>query len=228
MWSGATLFNFITEVSERSRITRRFSNYVDPALVNYVIDHPEQARFDGESREMTMGFTDLAGFTTFTEILGPRTVPLLAEYMNKMIPTIRENHGYVSRLMGDGIYFFFNAPGARPQPCRPCGHHGPGHARGCRRVESIASPAGLPHAFNRAGICTGKVIVGDAGSDEFSDYTAIGDSVNTAARLEGANKIFDTKVLVSERTVQLLDGQFLCRPIANLRSRRQNGRCGGV
>ena len=218
VWLGITVPNFLAEIKERNRITRRFSNYVDPSLVDYVIEHPEQAKFDGEAREMTMGFTDLAGFTTLTESLGTRTIPLLSEYIGKMVPIIRANQGYVSRLMGDGIYFFFNAPG-----------HDPLHAihavsTAIQMHEAVAQlnltlpQRGYPLLGLRAGICTGKVIVGDAeNSREFSDYTAMGDAVNTAARLEGANKVFGTRTLVIRRTIELLDGQFLNRPIANLR-----------
>jgi adenylate cyclase len=218
VWSGITVPNFITEIKERNRITRRFSNYVDPSLVNYVIEHPEQAHFDGESREMTMGFTDLKNFTTLTESLGPRTILLLNEYIGRMVPIIRNNQGYVSRLMGDGIYFFFNAPGRDD-------FHAAHAVATALQMHAAVDEMNLtlpgrnyPTLSLRAGICTGTVIVGDAGARElFSDYTAMGDAVNTAARLETANKNFSTRTLIIERTVELLEGQYLCRPIANVR-----------
>jgi adenylate cyclase len=217
VWSGVTIPNFVTEVAERNRITRRFSNYVDPSLVNYVIEHPDQGRFLGEAREMTMGFTDLMGFTTFTESLGPRTVPLLAEYMNLMIPRIRENKGYVSRLMGDGIYFFFNAPEADPDHAMHAVMTVLSMHEALDKMNLTLPARDYPTLIMRAGLCTGKVIVGDAGSSDFNDYTAVGDSVNTAARFESANKNFGTKIMASARTIELLNGQFLVRPIGNLR-----------
>ncbi|MDB5173570.1 MAG: hypothetical protein JWN51_2343 [Phycisphaerales bacterium] len=217
LWSAITLFNFIAEAAERRRITARFSNYVDPSLVNWVIRHPEQARFDGESREMSMGFTDLAGFTTLTEELGERTVKLLAEYMGHMIPIIRAHKGYVSRLMGDGIYFFFGAP----EPDADHAAHAVGAGLAMHEAVdqlNLTLPArGFPRLTLRAGLSSGRVIVGDAGSAEFSDYTALGDPVNTAARLESANKFFGTRMLVTARMIELLNGTFLIRPIANLR-----------
>jgi class 3 adenylate cyclase len=217
VWSAITLFDFISEAAERARITARFSNYVDPSLVNWVIAHPEQARFDGESREMSMGFTDLAGFTTLTEQLGERTVKLLAEYMGHMIPIIRANNGYVSRLMGDGIYFFFGAP----EPDADHAAHAVSTALAMHEAVdklNLTLPArGFPPLKLRAGLSSGRVIVGDAGSAEFSDYTALGDSVNTAARLESANKFFGTRILLTSRTIELLNGTFLVRQIANLR-----------
>jgi class 3 adenylate cyclase len=217
VWSGLTLTNFINEMAERGRITKRFSNYVDPSLVSFVIEHPEISRFDGEAREMTMCFTDLAGFTTMVEKIGQRAVPLLREYMNYMIPTIREHGGYVSRLMGDGIYFFFNAP-------RPDADHAL-HAVGSllkmyKLLDKMNQtlPARNYETLNmRGGCCTGKVVVGDAGSTEFTDYTAVGDSVNTAARLESANKFFGTRILCNARSIELVKEHFLVRPIANVR-----------
>jgi class 3 adenylate cyclase len=216
-WSMITLFNFIAEAAERTRITRRFSSYVDPSLVNYVIKHPDQIRFTGERREMTMGFTDLAGFTTLTESLGPRTVPLLSEYMNLMIPTIRRHQGYVSRLMGDGIYFFFGAPEEDERHASHAVSTVLAMHQAMDELNRTLPARGFPTLTMRAGLCSGKVIVGDAGSNEFHDYTAVGDSVNTAARLESANKVFGTKALVGARTIELLNGQYLSRPIANVR-----------
>jgi class 3 adenylate cyclase/CHASE2 domain-containing sensor protein len=216
VYLGTTLTNFITEVAERKRITRRFSNYVDPALVKWVQDHPHQTRFDGESREMTIGFTDLAGFTALMDELGEATVPILADYMSAMVPVIRSHQGYVAKLMGDGIYFFFGAP-------RPDSEHA---------VRAVAALLGMQvalEAFNkkqiarnqkplamRAGLSTGQVIIGDAGAKDFSDYTALGPSTNLASRLESANKVFGTHALVTDRTIELLNGSYLVRPIANL------------
>ncbi len=116
VWSVCTLVKLVTERSERTRIEKRFRNYVDPSLVNWVIEHPEQAKFDGETREMSMAFSDLAGFTSLTERMGEKAIPLLSEYMGVMIPTIRENKGFIACLMGDGIYFFFGAT-SQPGPC---------------------------------------------------------------------------------------------------------------
>jgi adenylate cyclase len=137
--------------------------------------------------------------------------------MNVMIPIIRNNKGYVSRLMGDGIYFFFNAPWSNPDHAVHAVETVLQMHRALDGLNQKLAPQNFPLLIMRAGVCSGKVIVGDAGSKEFSDYTAVGDSVNTAARLETANKVFATKALINARAVELLDGQYLVRPIANLR-----------
>jgi len=217
VWSGITLTDFIIEIAERNRITRRFRNYVDPTLVDWVLNHPEQTRFDGEVRVMTMAFSDLAGFTAITEHLGERAIPLVARYMGKMVPVIRANKGIVSKLMGDGIYFFFGAP----EPCPEHAANAVSAVLGMHEALSLFNEElkeeGLPELGMRLGVSTGRVVIGDAGPEDASDYTAMGDVVNLASRLETANKVFGTKTLITNRTVDLLGNAYLIRPIANLR-----------
>lgn len=215
VWAALTLTQFAVEWAERARITSRFRYYVDPALVNYVIDHPEQVRFGGEMRELTVAVTDLVGFTALTESLREKTVEVLNAYMNCMVPVIRTRGGYVNKFLGDGIMFFFGAPVARRD-----------HAAAAvsavlemhAATDSFARDrSGDPCALSmRAGISSGTMVVGDAGADAGSDYTVLGDAVNVCFRLEPANKIFGTRTLITEATLRLLEGQFLVRSIGLL------------
>lgn len=225
VWSGCTLNRFIVERTERARIQKQFSSYVDPALVDYVVNHPE-ARFDGELKEMTVVFTDLAGFTTLSEKLRERTVTILNEYMSLMVPIIRQHAGYLNKFLGDGIMFFYSAPQDNP-------HHA---------IASVKTALAMQHAmidFNRKlhtqdlpqvsvriGISTGNMVVGNAGSvaqnqtiseqDRASDYTVLGDSVNLGARLESANKYTGTAILINDTCKQQLGDTFLLRPVGKL------------
>jgi CHASE2 domain-containing sensor protein/class 3 adenylate cyclase len=219
VWAVCTLVKLISERRERARITSRFSNYVDPALVDWMVKHPEQTTFDGVTREMSMVFSDLVGFTTLTEKLGEKAIPLLREYMGMMIPAIRAYGGLIGCLMGDGIYCFF---GGAPEP-------DPDHA--LHAVQSVYrmqaklaelnesfKKRGLPTLGMRVGVTTGHVIVGDGGCPPVrSDYTALGDAVNLAARLESANKPLGTNSLITDRTAALLNGAYIMRPVAKLR-----------
>lgn len=222
VWTGCTVVRFIIERAERARITRRFSTYVDPALVNYVIEHPEQTNLAGQERELTVVFTDLAGFTTISERLKAQTVPLLNEYMGLMVPVIRDvereptRRGYVNKFLGDGIMFFFGAPYENT-------FHAADAVSTVLKMQRLMPPfnerlreRGLPEVKMRAGIATGPMVVGDAGPPDASDYTVLGDTVNLAARLEGANKATGTLIMINERTMQMLEGVFLVRPLANL------------
>ncbi len=216
IWALCTLQRFISERAERARITRRFSNYVDPALVRYVVENPDQARLNGESREMTVVFTDLAGFTTLSEKLGENTVPILNEYMGLMVPLIRARRGYVNKFLGDGIMFFFGAP-------LPNGQHAQDAVAATFAMQQMMitfnrklSERDLPNVHMRVGIGCGRMIVGDAGSEDASDYTVLGDVVNLSARLESANKYLGTRLLINENTSTYVQHEWLLRPVARL------------
>jgi adenylate cyclase len=185
--------------------------------VAYMVDHPDHVRFDGETREITCCFSDLAGFTTLTDQMGPGIVKLLSEYMGEMIPVIRKYNGYVSQMAGDGIYFFFGAPVEDPHHAEHAITVTFGMYQALDQFNVKLKDRGLSQLGMRIGISTGEVIVGDTGPSDSCAYTAMGATVNLSSRLEGANKVFGTRMLMTARTVELLDGKYLARPIANLR-----------
>jgi adenylate cyclase len=220
IWFGVTVGKIIYEQRERSRITKRFSDYTDPAIVDLVVDNPELAHFEGQVREISVVFTDLAGFTSLSEKLRERTVPLLNKYMSLMLPIIRESGGYWNKFLGDGIMFFYNAPEGDPE-------HAAKAIRAVLQMREAMIPfnadlqsQGLPPLAMRAGIATGMMIVGDAGSTEGKerahDYTVLGDEVNLGARLESANKILGSNILINARTAELASDQVLLRPMGTV------------
>ena len=217
VWGACALAHTLLEASERAHVERRFRSYVDPSLVDYVQEHAELAHMEGVIREVTVCFTDLVGFTTISERLGTKTVTLLNEYWEVMIPIVRRHNGYVAKFMGDGLFFFYGAPK------ESLTHHQDA-------VQSILEMQVALAAFNertalrdlpalgmRAGINTGNAVVGDAGTRDAADYTALGDVTNLGSRLEGANKGFGTRNLLTQRTADLCDGKFLLRPVGKLR-----------
>ncbi|MCC6580211.1 MAG: adenylate/guanylate cyclase domain-containing protein [Phycisphaeraceae bacterium] len=216
VWSAGTLARFITERTERARITRRFRNYVDPALVNYVIEHPEEARLDGQQRELSVVFTDLAGFTTLTEKLREKTVPILNEYMGLMVPLIRDRRGYVNKFLGDGVMFFFGAPRENLDHAADAVDTALAMQQAMPLFNASLTQRELPNVKVRIGISTGPMVVGDAGSVDASDYTVLGDAVNLGARLESANKYTGTGILINQRTAEEVGDRFLLRPVGKL------------
>ena len=118
VWSTLFAVRTITDATHKAKVKKRFSSYVDPTLVNYVMENIDTVRFDGLVRDMTVVFTDLAGFTALSERLRERTVPLLNEYMSLMLPLIRKNNGIWDKFLGDGIMFYFNAPYDNPNHAR--------------------------------------------------------------------------------------------------------------
>jgi len=220
-WSLLTLSKYINETRERSRITRRFRSYVDPALVDFVIEHPERMSLEGEVREVTVAFTDLAGFTSIAESLQERAVPILNQYMGLMVPIIRKHQGLVNKFLGDGIMFFYGAPREHPHKARAAVQTVLAMNEALGPLNQQLREKNLPLVNMRAGIATGKVVVGDAGAIEgehqASDYTVLGDRVNLAARLEAANKAFGTAVLIEQRTCDLIQDEFAIRPIGRVK-----------
>lgn len=216
VWAGMTLYRVITEIRERHRITKRFQSYVDPSLVTYVIEHPELARLEGEIRELTVVFTDLAGFTTLTEKLGAAAVKILSRYKSKMVPVIRKHRGFVHCFMGDGIMFSYGAPEPNPNHFVDAIATVMEMQHTMERFNQEIVAEGFPALGMRAGVSTGNVVIGDSGSEDACDYAALGDASNLGARLESANKAVGTHILISERTADLLKDRYLLRPIAGL------------
>jgi adenylate cyclase len=216
VWSSCALASALIETSERAHVERRFRNYVDPSLVEYVIERADLAWLEGEKRDVTSCFSDIAGFTAISERLGTRTIPLLNEYWETMIPIIRRNRGFIGKFMGDGLFFIFGVP-------RPTTTHAADAVAAVLEMQSAlqafnqrTAERGLPALAFRAGISTGTAIVGDAGTRQAADYTALGDVTNLGSRLEGANKPFGTCNLLSQRSADDCAGRFLLRRIATL------------
>jgi class 3 adenylate cyclase/CHASE2 domain-containing sensor protein len=219
VWSACAMIRIRMEAIERARITRQFRTQVDPMLVDYLVERPGEANLAGESREMTVCFSDLAGMTSLSERLGERIVPIINDYMNVMVPIIRRgkpSKGYVNKFLGDGIMFFFGAP-----------IHNPDHAADAVETALLMQEAlvefnktlrarDLPAVKMRIGVSTGLMVVGNAGSKDAADYTVLGDAVNFASRLESANKMTGTSILISERTAQMIGSRFLIRPVGAL------------
>jgi adenylate cyclase len=211
-----TLVRFVFERAERARITKKFRGYVDPQLVEYVVQHPELTRFEGQVREMSICFTDLVGFTSMTEALREEAVPILGRYINRMVGIMRKHRGFLNRLMGDGIMFSYGAPLENANHAVDAVNTVLEMQEALTDLNKELAEQGKPRLSMRAGVSTGPVVVGDTGGTEAVDYTCIGDVTNFGARLESANKFFGTRNLISARTVELLDGEFLLRPVALL------------
>src|SRR5205814_2875552 len=141
-----------------------------------------------------VGFTDLADFTALSERLKEQTVPLLGEYLGEMVPIIRKRGGYVNKFIGDGIMFFFGAFQPDPRHALDAVESVLEMHEALARFNQRLAREGRPTLMMRAGVNTGEVVVGDSGPPDASDFTALGDPVNFASRLESANKAVGTRV----------------------------------
>ncbi len=212
--------SMVGELRIKAQIRETFGKYVDPRIVAGLIDRPELTDARGSRREMTIFFCDMKGFTAFSEgMTAAGLVNVLNRYLTVMSEAVRRNHGIIDKYLGDGIMAFWGPPftGADEQGRLAClSALDQLVALGDFRAEMpelTGIKRGLPEIDLRIGIATGEAVVGSIGSEQTRNYTVIGDTVNLAARLEGANKTYGTRVLINEMTNRLVTGSMETREI---------------
>ncbi|MHB8882309.1 MAG: CHASE2 domain-containing protein [Thermodesulfovibrionales bacterium] len=210
----SAVYSYATEGRQRRFIKRTFSQYMDRQLVEYVLRNPDMVKPGGQRQHATVFFADIAGFTTMAEQVPPEDVAkLLHCVLNAFTEVIIEHGGVIDKYIGDCVMAFWGAPVRTEQD----------EARACSaaiscinslgRINDAFLADGLPEISVRIGIHSGDVIVGNLGSDRLFDYTVVGDTVNTASRLESVNKVFQTKIIVSGETLQKISGEFQTREL---------------
>ena len=202
VYMGGSLINFVRTEAERRRVRTAFGHYLAPAVVQQLMDNPETLRLGGERRETTFLFTDVAGFTSLTEGLEPAVlVRLLNEYLDGTCRIVMRHGGTIDKIVGDALHVMFNAPGDQPDHAERAIECAMELDEFCHRFASEQRALGVDFGTTRIGINTGETVVGNFGGATRFDYTAHGDAINTAARLESVNKYFDTRVCASETTL---------------------------
>jgi adenylate cyclase len=195
--------SFLREQARKREVTQAFSLYVTPQVVDQLLAHPEQLKLGGERREVTFMFTDLAGFTTFSEALSAeRVVYLLNRHFTDMTDIVLKHDGTVARFIGDAIMAFWGAPLDDDKQALHAVTAAIEMQEGMQRLREEFVAEGLPAIHMRIGIQSGSAILGNLGSARRFDYTAIGDDVNLAARLEGINKLYGTGIMVGDATAR--------------------------
>ena len=218
-WLGATGFtNQLLHAASnraRQRLRRSFEHYLPPEVIANLVKSEEMPKLGGERREMSVLFTDVASFTTFSEALDPeRLATILNAYFEGVCAAIYANHGYVNAFLGDGVLAFFGAPHAQPDHADRAVAAAFGIDRFAQRFSEEQRAHGLNFLHTRIGIHTGFAFVGNVGShsQRHLQYTALGDILNTASRLEGLNKAIGTRICVSGDIAKTVT-RFRCRPI---------------
>ena len=215
---GASLLNFSTEGRQRRFIKNVFRHYLSPHVIEQIIENPSLLKLGGEKREITSFFSDVAGFTPISESLPPeRLVNLLNAYLSEMTDIILSTGGTLDKYEGDAIIAFWNAPLDQPdhasRACRT--------ALACQKRLSEIRPRFFGEygheVFMRIGLNSGPAVVGNMGSDQRFDYTAMGDTVNLASRLEGASKRYKVPVLIGEQTFHQIKETFIARKVDVIR-----------
>jgi class 3 adenylate cyclase len=192
------------------------SRYFSPNLVERLVNGKAEVDLRGQRREVASLFTDITGFTSLVETLSPEVLgPLLNEYLEGMADIVFAHEGTLTKILGDALHVLFGAPGDQPDYADraiACALALDVHAEAFRRQ---CQAKGVPLGLTRIGVDAGAAIVGNFGGARFFDYTAYGDTINVAARLEAANKQFGTAICVSAAVASRAQG-FRGRPIGDL------------
>ena len=205
---------------ERRFIRNAFSKYVSPNRVDFLLKNPEQLSLGGEYRECSFVMTDLAGFTSLMEQLGDQVDPSLIvntlnNYLEGMVQTAFAHEGTLDRIVGDAVAVLFSAPVNQPDHAERALACALEMSRFAEAFSKQCRAKGIPFGHTRVGVNSGRVLLGNFGGKTVFDYRALGDPINTAARLETVNDQIGTRICVSGATVARLP-HFQGRPVGVL------------
>ncbi len=215
---GAFAWSYLGEDRQRRRLLKALSSVVSPTIAEELARDPSKLAVGGTRREMTVMFTDIAGFTDISETLPPeKLAPMLNYYLEEMSSIVLGQTGTLDKYIGDAIMSFWNAPLTQPD-------HAALACRAALRLvarETAIQPQlrelGASKIYTRVGINSGPMAVGFTGSSHLINYTVLGDSVNLGSRLEGANKLYGTRIMLSQSTADQIKDQFVIRQLDVIR-----------
>ena len=215
-----TSLSYFIERQSKRKISKALARYLHPDLVQQIASDPEQVKMGGQEVEATVMFSDIYDFTTLSENFSPHElVTHLNNYFSDISSFILDHGGMLDKYTGDGIMAVFGAPIPQNDHALLACRAALAHKDFAIKLEQ-GNPLSVSDQFHtrtRLGIHSGKIVAGNIGSSRRMDYTAIGDTVNLSARLEGVNKIYKTKIIISDATFDLIKNEFICRELDFLR-----------
>ena len=201
VYTGNVLGHYFTEAREKRWLRQAFGRYVAPSVVESIIKDPSRLELGGEELETTVLFADLEGFTHFSEAMSPQAlIKLLNDYFTPMTRIIMAHRGTLDKYIGDALMALWGAPVPLPDHALRACQAALEMEQAMAELQKTWQARGLPLLVARFGLHTGPVVAGNVGSRERFDYTVLGDTVNLASRLEGVNKVYGTRILLSEET----------------------------
>ncbi len=215
---ASNLQQYIITKREKKMIIGAFQRFVPQKVVDELLKHPEKLKLGGEERFLTVMFTDLASFTSVSEKLEPaELVNLINYYLTEMTEIILKYDGIIDKYEGDAIMAEFGAPVHFEDHAVKACYAALEMQKRLKRLNLSRYRHVTDQLKCRIGINSGKMIVGNMGSRNVFDYTVMGDAVNLASRLEGANKMYGTYIMISQETYQLVKDHVLARPLDMIR-----------
>jgi adenylate cyclase len=223
-YGGSAAVLYFTEEQEKARIRDMFQQYVSPTVVDQLIRRPELVALGGEERVATVLFSDIVGFSSVSEYLSPtELVSLLNEYLTEMTDVVLQNGGIIDKYQGDSIMAEFGVPIPVEDHARRACTAALEMSGALARLRERWAQEGKPMFRACFGINTGPMLIGNLGSRRVMDYTVLGDHVNLASRLEGANRLYGTTILVTEFTWRDVEQHFIGREVDRIRVKGKQG-----
>ncbi|MBU1992597.1 MAG: adenylate/guanylate cyclase domain-containing protein [Patescibacteria group bacterium] len=212
------IYRYWTEFKEKRFVSEAFGHYVSPEIVKELQRDPKKLKVGGENKVLTVMFTDIENFTTYSEKMTPEQITgLINEYMEYMTEIVLQNGGTLDKYEGDAIMAFFGAPIEQDDHAYRACKTALEMLKALPNLHQKWQAEGKPLLNFRAGIATGEVLVGNMGSRKRFDYTVMGDTVNLAARLEPANKEFNTRIMVNEKTARMCQGRLNFKELGEIK-----------
>lgn len=209
---------YLQERDQKALIRDAFGQYLSPDVVSSLVKDPSKLRLGGEHRTMTAFFSDIRSFSTFAEQLSPEElVALLNEYLTQMCDIIAQYEGTVDKFEADKIVAFWGAPLEQPDHAERACHAAIDMQTSLVGYRAKLEAEGRPIVHVRIGVNTGDMVVGNLGSAQRMDYTIMGDAVNLASRLEGANKMYGTRIMISDHVCDATRDLFEVRELDRIR-----------
>lgn len=215
----ATLgYKYFAELREKKYVKTAFGRYLSPNVMSDVLKHPDLLHLGGTKRNVTVFFSDIANFTTLSEGMKPEDlISQINDYLSAMTDIIMDLGGTLDKYVGDAIVAYFGAPIDQPNHAVLACEAAIRMREQLPRLHEKWQSEGKSLADFRVGINSGYVVVGNVGSEKRFDYTILGDEVNLGSRLEGANKKYETRVMISEATAAAIGSDFIVRELDLLR-----------
>lgn len=210
-------YGYFVESRSKRELANLFGTYVPPELVDEMVKDPDSYSMKATSKELTVMFCDMRGFTKMSEHMEPtRLQELLNGVFSRLTDVIRHNRGTIDKYMGDCVMAFWGAPVDTPNHANLAVKTAREMAQAVHSINEEHRKGGIPEIGIGIGLNTGSMCVGDMGSDIRRSYTVIGDAVNLGSRLEGLSKIYGVEIVVSEVTKKMA-GDFLWQELDRVR-----------
>ena len=209
---------YLQERGQKTLIRSAFGQYLSPKVVSELVKNPEKVALGGEEREMTAFFSDIQGFSTFSEQMTPtELVNMLNDYLTEMCNIIIAGEGTIDKYEGDAIIAFWGAPTRQADHARRACLAAIDMQEAVMSIRDRWTKAGHAPISVRMGINSGPMVVGNMGSAQRLDYTMMGDAVNLASRLEGANKAYGSGIMISDATYSMCKDDVDVRELDRIR-----------